>query len=73
MFLETIFRIQFTLANLTGEEIQPRKNVQMNDNLTPVKTIRDQIAGSLRADILSGKIPRGTKLREQGARRAIWA
>lgn len=37
----------------------------MNDKLTPVRTIRDQIVGSLRADILSGKLPRGTKLKEQ--------
>lgn len=37
----------------------------MNDDSTPVRTIREQIAGRLRADILSGNLPRGSKLREQ--------
>jgi DNA-binding GntR family transcriptional regulator len=37
----------------------------MNEKPTPVRTIREQITGQLRADILSGKLPRGSKLREQ--------
>ncbi|BCX46206.1 GntR family transcriptional regulator [Haloferula helveola] len=37
----------------------------MKEKITPVRTIRDQIVGMLRADILSGRLPRGTKLREQ--------
>jgi len=32
---------------------------------TPVRTIREQIAGHIRADILSGNLPEGAPLREQ--------
>ncbi len=34
-------------------------------NQTPVRTVREQIAGHLRADILSGNLPRGAPVREQ--------
>ena len=37
----------------------------MASETTPVRTIREQIADQLRADILSGNLPRGSKLREQ--------
>ncbi|BCX46204.1 GntR family transcriptional regulator [Haloferula helveola] len=36
-----------------------------NGRVAPIRTIREQIAGRLRADILSGALPRGSKLREQ--------
>ncbi len=37
----------------------------MYANQTPVQTVREQIAGHLRADILSGTLERGTPVREQ--------
>ncbi|MFD2257580.1 GntR family transcriptional regulator [Luteolibacter algae] len=37
----------------------------MSNNIAPIKTIREQIAGHLRADILSGNFPKGYPLREQ--------
>jgi DNA-binding GntR family transcriptional regulator len=37
----------------------------MASDITPIRTIREQIAARLRSDILAGKLPRGSKLREQ--------
>jgi len=37
----------------------------MASDSTPIRTIREQIAGRLRSDILAGNLERGSKLREQ--------
>jgi len=37
----------------------------MPPHTTPIQTVRDQIAGHLRTDILAGTLPKGVALREQ--------